>query len=418
MPQQPSRFLAAVGDSNDPLTWSGIPYHFLQSARTGGLLDEGLPLSTEGGSWRAARVAWNMARVFGFDRPGGYQYSEAFLERLWRPVRERIKGGIIINCFQLYAPSVVRDPGIEKWFFIDQTLLQLFDYYEQRPLIGRRIAREAISAERAGYAAARGIIVHSRWAEESLLRSYAIPQRRIHVVVPGANLDASAYARWEAEELSRRSANGGERVGRPVRLLFVGKYWRRKGLDRLLRALALGRRSGLAATLRVVGCERETLPRELRNIKGVEWTGFLDKRKSAGQFLRTLAECDVGCLLSRVEAGGIALREYHALGLAVLGTDAGGAAEHMISGASIPVSTRASDEEIASKLLELERDSSRLRELRDAAWRGRRQALWETTVERILSFWPHEQQQRDISGQPPKASSGYLSQSLSAGNTR
>jgi glycosyltransferase involved in cell wall biosynthesis len=117
-----------------------------------------------------------------------------------------------------------------------------------------------------------------------------------------------------------------------------------------------------------------------------------------------------------VEAGGIALREYHALGLAVLGTDAGGAAEHMIGGASIPVSTRASDEEIASKLLELDRDSARLRELRDAAWRGRRLALWETTVERILSFWPHERERREASGQPSKARPGYSRPSLLTGN--
>ncbi|HEV2916052.1 MAG TPA: glycosyltransferase family 4 protein [Pyrinomonadaceae bacterium] len=406
------RFLAAVGDSNNPLTWSGIPYHFLQAARARGLLDEGLPLSTSGAGLRAARAAWNSLRVLGGDHYGGYQYSVAFLERLWRPVRDRIRGGIVINCFPLYAPSVVADESVSKWFFIDQTLLQLFDYYEQRALIGRRIAREALERERAGYAAATGIIAHSHWAAESLMNDYAIPQERIHVVTPGANFDAHLYARWEEEESLRR-ANAREREGLPLRLLFVGKYWRRKGLDRLLGALALGRRAGLRAMLRVVGCERETVPRELREVEGVEWIGFLDKRRDSGKFLRTLAECDVGCLLSRAEAGGIALREYHALGLVVLGTDAGGAAEHMIPGASIAVSARASVEEIASKLLELEREPSRLLELKSAAWLTRRLALWDTTVDRILSFWPHDHERHGASGQLSKTGSNDTHQSFS-----
>src|SRR5918912_970549 len=67
-----------------------------------------------------------------------------FLERLWSVVLPYIKDSLILNCFQLYAPSVVKDYTIEKWFFIDQTLLQLFDHYGQRSTIGRRIAREAI----------------------------------------------------------------------------------------------------------------------------------------------------------------------------------------------------------------------------------------------------------------------------------
>jgi glycosyltransferase involved in cell wall biosynthesis len=386
MQAQPRRFLAAVGDSNNPVTWSGIPFHFLQAARSAGLLDEGLPLSTEGLVWQSRRAVWNLSSILKGDRRGGYQYSVSFLESLWKPVRNSVRDGIVVNCFQLFAPSIVQDQTIEKWFFIDQTLQQLFDYYEQRPLIGRRIARDAIAREREGYHAARGVIVHSRWAARSLLHDYGVPPERVHTVVPGANIDSTSYASWEEEEQHRRAVQR-DQAPEPLRLVFVGKYWHRKGLDRLLGALALARRAGSKATLRVIGCQRAALPVHLRNIEGVEWSGFLHKRDGADRFLLAVAECDLGCLLSRAEAGGIAFREYHALGLPVIGTDTGGAPDHMLPGASVIVSTDATDEEISRIILELEADAARLKALRESARQQRHLALWDETVRRIKSIW-------------------------------
>jgi glycosyltransferase involved in cell wall biosynthesis len=385
---RPKAFLAAMGDSNSPVTWSGIPYHFLQAARAEGLLDEGLPLATDGAGWKARRIAWNIGRVLSGDRLGGYQYSSAFLERLWSPVTARLRNNVVVNCFQLYPPSIVKDPAIEKWFFLDQTLLQLFDFYGQRSSVGRRIAQSAIEREREGYQSAAGVIVHSRWAARCVIGDYGVAANRVHVVTPGANVDPFEYARWEIEEEKRRSVEA-KHAERPLRLVFVGKYWRRKGLDRLLGALRLARRAGSRATLRVIGCERASLPAELLDVDGVEWIGFVDKRADAGKFLHAVSECDIGCLLSRVEAGGIAYREYHALALAVLGTNAGGAPEHMIPETSIVVSTEAADEEVAATLLKLERDSAHLKRLRESAWNLRRNALWQETVRQIQNFWPY-----------------------------
>src|SRR5215213_1781450 len=98
VPAKPRTFLAAIGDSNSPVTWSGIPYHFLQAARAEGLLDVGLPLSTSGLSWQARRIGWNLGRVIKGDRPGGFQYSSAFLERLWSSSLIHIKNNVVINC--------------------------------------------------------------------------------------------------------------------------------------------------------------------------------------------------------------------------------------------------------------------------------------------------------------------------------
>jgi glycosyltransferase involved in cell wall biosynthesis len=381
-------FLAAVGDSNSPVTWSGIPYHFLQAARAQRIIDEGLPLGTDGLGWKIRRLSWNSNRLLKGDSRGGYQYSTDFLERLWSPVLPRIRNSIVANCFQLYPPSVVKDGMIEKWFFIDQTLLQLFDYYELRATIGRRIATEAIAREREGYNAAAGVIVHSRWAAESVITDYGISPDQVHVVLPGANIDMTVYERWESHQQIRRHQSSDNQPP-PLKLVFVGKYWNRKGLDRLLEAIALGRRAGLRATLKVIGCERSSVRGNLRDVEGVDWLGFIDKRTEAARFLREVSECDVGCLLSRVEAGGIALREYHALGLVVLGPDTGGAPEHMIRDASIAVSPEATADDIASTLSDLEHDRSRFDKLHNAAWSQRHSALWDESVRQIISFWPY-----------------------------
>ena len=372
-------FLAAVGDCNSPVTWSGIPYHFLQAARAEGLLDAGLPLATDGIGWKIHRVKWNFGRVIRGDHYGGFQYSDSFLEKLWSPVARLLPNNTVVNCFQLYPRSVVEDRTIRKWFFIDQTLTQLFDFYEQRSKIGRRVAKTAIALEHAGYQAAEGVIVHSRWAAASVMDDYGIPAERVRVVTPGANIDPDQYQCWEDEETKRRAENR-QRETEALKLVFVGKDWKRKGLDRLLRALAIARRAGAKTTLRVIGCTRESLPSEFRSMEGVEWLGFLDKRTDANRFLRLVGECDVGCLLSHREAGGISFREYHALGLAVLGTNSGGAPEHMIANASMAVPTTATDEEIAKTVCSLERQKDDVMRLREVAWRHRRTVLWGATV--------------------------------------
>ncbi len=386
----PRRLLAAVGDANDPRTWSGIPYHFLQAAKAAGLLDEGLPLAVDAPAWRLRRWSWNAVSVLSGDRPGGYQYSVPFLERLWASHRDRLQGAVIINCFQLYPPSLVADALVEKWFFIDQTLLQLLDHYGQRPVVGRRVVRQAVERERDGYHAAAGVIVFSQWAAASVVGQYGISSARVHIVAPGANLDSDAYASWEREEERRRAGSGhAPRDPRQrLRLVFVGKEWRRKGLDRLLRGFALARRQGCNATLRVIGCGRESLPASLRDVAGVEWCGFIDKQRDAERFLRMVAECDVGCLLSRADASPIALREYVALGLMVLSTDVGGVADQVVQRASVVLPAQGGDEETAAVLLDLWRHEEEVSLRRAAAWERRRSALWVESVNQMQALWP------------------------------
>jgi glycosyltransferase involved in cell wall biosynthesis len=285
----------------------------------------------------------------------------------------------------MFPPSIVADQSVEKWFFIDQTLLQLFDYYGYRTLAGRRIVQDSLYREKEGYLAATGIIANSKWAARDVIDNYGVPPSRVHVVQLGANITPEDYSLWEREAASSHLQLG----SRALRLVFVGKDWRRKGLDRLIRALQMARRAGSTASLRVIGCAREDVSEDLRNAQGVQWMGFIDKGINPIRFLSSVSECDLGCLLSRSEAGGIGLLEYHALGLAVLGPLTGGTPEGAIDGASILCSPAMPDEEIADLLLSLDRDRSRVEQMRAISWAQRRTVLWENSLSQLRAFWPY-----------------------------
>jgi glycosyltransferase involved in cell wall biosynthesis len=301
---------------------------------------------------------------------GGYQYSREFLERLWAPGRTRVSGSRVINCYQLYPGSLVADRSVEKSFYIDMTLRQVFDYYGLCP----PIAAEAIECETHGYHSAVRIVTHSHWAAHSLIADYGLAPSRVRTVVPGANLDAADYACWDAAQSAATP-----RPADPLRLVFVGRDWKRKGLHRLCAALSIARRQGLRATLTVIGTMKPQYP----TVPGVEWAGVIDKRTDAARFIRTVASNDIGCLLSRAEAGGMSLREFHALGLVTIAPDTGGAPEHAVEGASVAVSPSATDSEIADLLLRLQRDRDWFHQLRTRAWQTRHEVLWDRSVHQL-----------------------------------
>lgn len=373
--------LAAVGDANDIATWSGIPYHLLQEGLRQRAITAGLALTTSGAGWTLKRCLWNLQSMARGDRLGGYQYSISFLEALWSRVADQVADARLLNCFQLYPPSVLERHGDRLWFYIDQTLPQLFGAYGIRERIGRRVAEDALHRERAGYLACAGVIVHSRWAANSVINDHGIDKSKVFCIAPGANLDDALYREW-----AKTYRFKDPRHHATLRLVFVGKEPRRKGLDRLLRALRFARSRGANCTLRVIGCLPEAVDDDLRSVPGVEWFGFIDKRGDTGRYLQVLSECDVGCLLSRAEAGGISLREFHACGLAVIGPDVGGSPDHVIDESAILVDHAATDEQVADILMQLDSDRDRVAKMKQVSFERRHDMTWEPVIRRIAEL--------------------------------
>ncbi|HMO35216.1 MAG TPA: glycosyltransferase family 4 protein [Gemmatales bacterium] len=263
------------------------------------------------------------------------------------------------------------------------TLKQLFRDYALEKTIGKVILRDALQRELEGYQAAEWVVCHSQWAAESVMREYAIPAAKIRTIVPGANIDFVVFQHWyNTASMHLRQPH------EPLRLLFIGKYWDRKGLDRLLETLLILQQKTRQVKLQVMGCDRNTLPVHLQNLPDVEWLGFVNKRTDTERFLQITGNADVGCLLSRAEAGGMVLREYHALGLIVMGPDVGGAPEHLFSDAGKAFPPESSAEEIANWIYTLATDYELYRKLRVRAWEKRQRATWETSVKQWREILP------------------------------
>jgi len=77
---------------------------------------------------------------------------------------------------------------------------------------------------RRAFRAARHLVAWSQWAKDSLAADYGIPPGKVTVIPPGVDL-----GRWCFERSPRPKSA-------PVRLLFVGGDFRRKGGELLLRA--------------------------------------------------------------------------------------------------------------------------------------------------------------------------------------
>jgi glycosyltransferase involved in cell wall biosynthesis len=400
---RPFTVLACMGDAHDPQAWSSIPYHVLDEGRRQGVVDDGLRLEAAVTPWaRRRRLLWNLGHVLTGHKPGGYQYSGGFLDRLWAAEMNRARrtaasaapsthaGGRVrvVNHFQLFPPAVVADPAVERWHYVDGTLRLLFDHY--REPVDPRWVRRILAREGEGYRSAAGVMTMSRYAADSVVRDYGVDPAKVHVVVPGANVTHDAFEAFEAEAAATwRDPETGRGRGRPTddppRLVFVGRGAVRKGLDRLSRGLAVARGRGSRATLRVIGMTADDVEPGLREVGGVEWLGLVSRRTDTMRFCRLVAECDVGCLLSRTEMAGISLREFLAFGLAVVGPLAGGSPDQMTPDTSVGLTPGATDEEVATVIGSLDADRDAWDRRRAAAWAARREALWAPSLRRMAA---------------------------------
>jgi len=366
------RCIALVGDATNPKTFGGIPFYLIQAGRDNNLPYVGLPLKPPQ-NLQIERALWNVAQLVTTGKRGGYQYSEIAMERLWAQLGSLSDSAQILSLFQMLPNSIWRRKNIRRWFYIDATLSQLFQHYGVADNYSRAIASNAIKRERAGYERADGLICHSAWVADSLIQEYKIEPKKIHVVVPGANINEGLFRSWSPP---RRQENG------RLNLVFVGRAWRRKGLDRLLAAMARDDLDG-RVTLRVIGCDEHDVDERFRGVKGVEWHGLIDKSKDEKAFLDLIASADIGCLISRAECGGFSLREFAAVGLGLIAPDVGGSPEHCPADSAVLVKPSDSPDDIANILLRLVENPDEVEALRAASTAAAQTLLWSYSIAKL-----------------------------------
>lgn len=372
-----SLFVSYPGATSKSDTFGGSPYYLMSGMRTIGLNPSPIDSVSPGGR-ASRRLAWNILEVIKGRGYGGYQYSESFLSEV-AAVMPQQGQGVIINMFQLYEKNFFDRTSLIKTFYIDQTLTQLFDGYGETSHISEVHRREAILEERRQYLQCDRIFCKQPWVARHVIAHYGVSADKVKVIIPGANVEIERYGQWAATQATKVAHSGSAERGQ-LKLVFVGKDWKRKGLDRLIDAIQLLPDHANRFMLSIIGVERRDLPKQYAQATWIKVQGRINKAKEIDRFFEILSAADVGVLLSRAEAGGSSLREFQLVGLGVVGPKVGGSPDMVCEGAGALVSPEATIAEISSLFDRLERERTEVEVMKAAARKNQASMLWSTTA--------------------------------------
>jgi glycosyltransferase involved in cell wall biosynthesis len=381
LPSTPRVYIVGCDVKSDIQVLSGITYHLAMQGVQDGLLTGMVNLYPRGirGCAVYARAGWWKLKG-GLGGRKGFKFTDSYLDAIWRRNLPVLEGSKVINSFQLFGSHFHhshRSFGIEPYFYIDTTLGEMFTNYrsfDDYADVEETTIRQALAIEREGYAIAHKIVVMSKRTAEYIVRRYNVPQEKICVLPPGANIP---------EQLLVSLDNQPKRCPRADRrrlvVGFIGLYPERKGLPTIADGVQLLRRAGYDIRLHVIG----KCPPEISRKDGVTYYGLIDKSVQMERFLEVVGNVDVGCMLSRAESAGIALLEFLRLGIPVIATDVGGIPDIVDLGAGQLVSPEIPASDLAEHFARLLDEPERLAELQQRAWRRRQNASWRRVVREL-----------------------------------
>lgn len=215
------------------------------------------------------------------------------------------------------------------------------------------------------YAAAAGVFCMSHWLARHLVGSGLVDASKVHVVHAGTS--AVVPAPPAARSHGRR-------------LLFVGRHFRRKGGDLVVRALSRVRRDlDPTVTLTVVGPDRWPLDGPVP--EGVDFRG----RLPADEVSSLWSTHDAFVLPSRFEPFGIVLAEAAAAGLPVVARDAYAMPELVRHGDTGYLVRGDDTDELAERIVDVLGDEAMRERCRAAATTARLRFTWQRVADDMLA---------------------------------
>lgn len=247
------------------------------------------------------------------------QIEPVILRRAAQRITDRFAQGDCdaVFCMGTGVPVYTYVPAsVPVFTYLDATKRSWIKAYFGFESLCARSRRQVEEVDRVGLVNNTLSIFSSDWAKSEATRDYGVPAERVAVVPFGANLSEPPTYTQVAGWIEARRRD-------PLRLLFLGKEWDRKGGPDALALVHALRALGLPATLDIVGCTPvlESADRALARLHG-----FIDHSAPAGrkQFHTILREAHVLLFLSHAEAYGIALCEAAAFGVPAYASRAGG----------------------------------------------------------------------------------------------
>jgi glycosyltransferase involved in cell wall biosynthesis len=206
-------------------------------------------------------------------------------------------------------------PGVRTAFYTDATFAGLSELYPWFRGLGAYGRNQAQAVERGALARCTHAFYASDWARDWALREDGANAEGMSVVPFGPNFAVLPSAESVATAIALRPAE-------PMRLLFVGKDFERKG-GRLTLAIADALiDAGVPTELTMVGCDR---PADEPRRAHVCWLGTLSKRHTEGRAALTELYLASHFLVvpTRADAAGVVFAEAAAFGVPSVATNVG-----------------------------------------------------------------------------------------------
>lgn len=312
--------LLTMKDARNPRSWSGTPYFLSTSLeQAGAALDYLGPLDTR--LIRGLRALGKLRRKLGLTGTLANQ-SHIAARIMARQIEAKLKSTAPDVVFSPAGSSLISrlETDLPVAYSSDATLKLVIGYYPEYSDLSARAIREADALERLAIQRADLLLYPTRWVAQSAIDHYGADPAKIRIQPYGANLTQAP---------SRQEALVTRKTG-PVRLLFVGVSWLRKGGDIALSAVHALRARGMDVQLTVIGC---TPPADV-DLTDVTVIPFLDKtdpeqhRTLVGHYLAA----DLFLLPTRSECYGIVFCEASAYGLPSVTTATGGVPDVVTDG--------------------------------------------------------------------------------------
>ena len=363
----------AVVSTSSPLSrrsWSGIPYFATREIQR--RFDDVHIVDTALFDRIIIKAhKFKKGRVQLLREPMLVQFYAVLLNRLLR----RIEPDVVIS---IGAPQKIG--GLLDRYPVIHVADAMFDtvvrYYPKYETLRPRSLRLGHDLQRRIVEKSAGLLVASRWAAASAASHYDRPEEAFVVAPMGANLDTPP------PPIPDRGNAG------PLKLLFVGYDWHRKGGSLTLEILRELQKHEPKAELHIVGCN----PRRAIGLPGVHIHGPLSKAHSPHKelFEKLFAEAHFFCMPSLQEAYGLVYCEACAYSLPPVARDTGGVGEiieHGRNGLLLP--NCASARQYADAILETWRDDAAYRTMQAEARRAYETRLnwqaWGATLEGVIA---------------------------------